>query len=129
MGLDCPRCTNGKLEEIEVDEILIDRCVVCGGVWFDQGELTQIVGEESGVKDLEAAMPEKQADILCPRCVDIILREQQLCELDGVSVSVYRCPSCLGTWMDRGVLRKSEDEHLAQNTKSCFTNILVKSSS
>lgn len=45
--LQCPRC-DGKLEEIRYEEVLIDRCNKCHGVWFDAGELDQVVGKEEG---------------------------------------------------------------------------------
>ena len=45
--MDCPRCT-GKLHAETYDEVGIDRCDTCGGVWLDAGELEQIIAEESG---------------------------------------------------------------------------------
>ncbi len=45
--MDCPRCT-GKLHAETYDEVNIDRCDTCGGVWLDAGELEQIIAEESG---------------------------------------------------------------------------------
>jgi Zn-finger nucleic acid-binding protein len=41
----CPRCT-GKLHSEVYDEVNVDRCDTCGGVWLDAGELEQIIGEE-----------------------------------------------------------------------------------
>ena len=45
--MDCPRCT-GKLHAEEYDQVNIDRCDTCGGIWLDAGELEQIIAEESG---------------------------------------------------------------------------------
>ena len=45
--MSCPRCT-GKLHSEVYDEVNIDRCDNCGGVWLDAGELEQIIAEESG---------------------------------------------------------------------------------
>ena len=45
--MDCPRCT-GKLHTEKYDEVNIDRCDTCGGVWLDAGELEQLIGEEKG---------------------------------------------------------------------------------
>ena len=44
--MSCPRCT-GKLHSEVYDEVNIDRCDTCGGIWLDAGELEQIIGEES----------------------------------------------------------------------------------
>ena len=41
----CPRCT-GKLHAQVYDEVSIDRCDTCGGVWLDAGELEQIRSTE-----------------------------------------------------------------------------------
>ena len=43
----CPRC-NGTLQETKVDEVSIDTCEKCGGVWLDSGELEQLTKREGG---------------------------------------------------------------------------------
>lgn len=37
----CPRC-GGELKEQQVDDVKIDECRDCGGVWLDRGELDQL---------------------------------------------------------------------------------------
>lgn len=37
----CPRC-GGELKEQQVDDVKIDECKDCGGVWLDRGELDQL---------------------------------------------------------------------------------------
>ena len=44
-ALDCPKC-DGKLVETDFENIKIDVCNACSGVWFDAGELAQVVGKE-----------------------------------------------------------------------------------
>lgn len=44
--LDCPRC-DGRLREMVFDDVRIDRCDKCEGVWLDTGELEQIIREEN----------------------------------------------------------------------------------
>jgi uncharacterized protein len=44
-GMECPRC-DGKLQETAYENIKIDVCDKCGGVWFDAGELAQVVDKE-----------------------------------------------------------------------------------
>jgi hypothetical protein len=43
--LQCPKC-DGTLEEVKYEDILIDRCVKCNGVWFDAGELELLTNRE-----------------------------------------------------------------------------------
>lgn len=44
--MSCPRC-EGKLHQRTFDEVTIDQCDRCQGIWLDTGELEQIVAEES----------------------------------------------------------------------------------
>ena len=43
--MNCPKC-DGKLVETEYENIKIDVCNSCTGVWFDAGELAQIVEKD-----------------------------------------------------------------------------------
>ena len=43
----CPRC-DGSLKESKFEEVLIDTCEKCGGVWLDSGELDQVMKKEKG---------------------------------------------------------------------------------
>jgi uncharacterized protein len=46
-SMRCPRC-DGSLIESAVDEVSIDTCEKCGGVWLDSGELEQLTKKETG---------------------------------------------------------------------------------
>ena len=46
-SMRCPRC-DGNLQEGKVDEVSIDTCEKCGGVWLDSGELEQLTKHEGG---------------------------------------------------------------------------------
>ncbi len=43
--LDCPKC-DGHLLETEYENVTIDVCDKCSGVWLDAGELAQVVDSE-----------------------------------------------------------------------------------
>ncbi|HXG91524.1 MAG TPA: zf-TFIIB domain-containing protein [Blastocatellia bacterium] len=43
--LACPKC-DGSLVEINYENIMIDRCDKCNGVWLDAGELEQLSKRE-----------------------------------------------------------------------------------
>lgn len=46
-SMKCPRC-DGSLNESKVEEVSIDVCDKCGGVWLDSGELEQLTKREGG---------------------------------------------------------------------------------
>lgn len=45
-SMQCPRC-DGSLKENKFEEVLIDICDKCGGVWLDSGELEQLTKKEN----------------------------------------------------------------------------------
>ena len=45
LGIKCPKC-EGTLIEADFENIKIDICNTCSGVWLDAGELTQVVDQE-----------------------------------------------------------------------------------
>ncbi len=45
--LKCPKC-DGNLVETNFENIKIDVCDQCSGVWLDAGELAQIVDKDKG---------------------------------------------------------------------------------
>jgi Zn-finger nucleic acid-binding protein len=45
IGLECPKC-DGALMEADFQNIKIDVCNKCHGVWFDAGELAQVIEKD-----------------------------------------------------------------------------------
>ena len=45
-SMKCPRC-DGTLMENKFEEVTIDTCDKCGGIWLDSGELEQLTKKDS----------------------------------------------------------------------------------
>lgn len=45
---DCPKCDGGKLVETNYENIKMDVCNKCHGVWLDAGELAHILHKDEG---------------------------------------------------------------------------------
>jgi len=45
--MKCPRC-GAVMEEVAVEQVKIDRCTGCGGVFLDNGELELLTHAKSG---------------------------------------------------------------------------------
>ena len=45
LELKCPKC-DGTLHETDYEEVKIDVCDKCSGVWFDAGELAQVIDKD-----------------------------------------------------------------------------------
>ncbi len=43
--MQCPRCP-GRLHEDTYDDVTIERCDTCQGVWLDAGELEHLISQE-----------------------------------------------------------------------------------
>ncbi|HSB09806.1 MAG TPA: zf-TFIIB domain-containing protein [Blastocatellia bacterium] len=43
-AIHCPKC-DGILVELTYEDVQIDRCNKCNGVWLDAGEMERIVGQ------------------------------------------------------------------------------------
>lgn len=41
----CPKCGDA-LEEVSFQEVLVDRCPSCQGIWLDPGELERLTAKE-----------------------------------------------------------------------------------
>jgi uncharacterized protein len=41
LELDCPKC-DGKLHEVTFEQVVIDVCDKCQGIWLDAGELALV---------------------------------------------------------------------------------------
>lgn len=46
-ALRCPKC-QGALAEITHEDVQVDRCTQCNGVWLDAGELERLTAREEG---------------------------------------------------------------------------------
>ncbi len=45
--MHCPKCGHTRVE-VELDGIKVDKCTCCSGIYFDDGELEQILEKQSG---------------------------------------------------------------------------------
>jgi len=108
--MECPKCV-GILEEKTVEDIKIDVCWACEGIWFDEGELGKILERDSEnfctvdlgrdeldgkeLSDVKDFLNEKSAK--CPRCQKKM--EKKPYEKNK-SVLTDACPGGCGVWLD-----------------------------
>ena len=103
----CPEC-KVDMFVLEFEQVEIDFCFTCKGVWLDSGEL-EAVGERAGalqsglLRALEERESRPPADgkRRCPVC------RKRLGEVTvdtEPSIVVDRCPNGHGLWFDRGEL-------------------------
>ena len=50
--MDCPVCKNSAMIVLELDEVEVDYCTECEGIWLDEGELELLLGDEARAKEV-----------------------------------------------------------------------------
>jgi Zn-finger nucleic acid-binding protein len=74
----CPICAR-SLKPVEREGVPIDYCQQCGGIWLDQGKLTELIQRET----LDSLR--KGQDVLMAA-----RRDREYDRLSGIDAAVYR---------------------------------------
>jgi Zn-finger nucleic acid-binding protein len=103
--MQCPKC-NGNMEVKKIENVEIDVCSKCAGVWFDQDELRKAKDQtdpDLNWMDFEIWKHEdrftfSQKPIKCPKCqIDMVI-----INYEDTNVEIDYCPQCRGTWLEEG---------------------------
>ena len=101
--MECPKC-QAQMEPVRFEDTEVDRCVRCGGLWFDaleEEEIRQRAGSE--VIDTgptwQAAMHDVQLRAFCPIDGALMIR---MVDAAQPQIWVESCPVCRGTFFDAG---------------------------
>jgi Zn-finger nucleic acid-binding protein len=105
--MKCPKCTTDTFASFAIREVTVERCDTCGGIWFDEWELSQILKESPELltslrgggerEDLDAERGH------CPHDATPLLR---IYSTINRSVVVDTCLQCRGIWLDVGEFEK-----------------------
>ena len=105
--MKCQKCESETLVGLKLEEVAVDRCSSCDGIWFDAHELGQLLAEDAkqvaslrrgGVRE---ALGGKKGN--CPRDAGELLRVYSAVEK---TVILDACPECRGIWLDGGEFEK-----------------------
>jgi Zn-finger nucleic acid-binding protein len=103
----CPKCATDTLVDFKVDDVVVNRCSSCDGIWFDADELSQLLAEDARqVTQLRrGSLREELAGKkgVCPREGGELLRVYSAVNR---SVIIDACPDCRGIWLDGGEFEK-----------------------
>lgn len=102
--MECVACKK-PMVVLELDQVEIDYCLSCGGIWLDAGELEALLGDSGETaRLLQATAALAQGDPGRRRCP--ICRKRMLTAAvpAATSVEIDHCPRRHGIWFDRGEL-------------------------
>lgn len=121
--MNCPKCSATEMMQETVEDVTIDRCPSCHGIWLDMLELEKLLAtdprpllEEDRV--FEAAPNVAGPRINCPRCQGTYLLKLNSREHPGTIVD--SCTVCYGTWLDAGELARLANVHLRDRLRMLF---------
>ncbi len=105
--MDCPVCRAAMIV-LEVEEVEIDYCTDCAGIWLDAGELELLLETPEQAKAVMASFSPAQSDET-PRKCPICLKKMDkvlVGEEGGKRELIDRCHKAHGLWFDRGELQQ-----------------------
>lgn len=113
--MNCPRCKtalNKKTIVERKEEIELDVCPSCDGIWFDPGELNSLDHITEPVliefRDIPSAYDQLTA-LFCPKCEDHPLMKKAEHPRDEKVILDY-CEHCNSIWLDHGELAAIQKE-------------------
>lgn len=103
--MDCPICKNEPMIVLELNEIEIDYCLNCKGIWLDAGELELLLGSSEETQYLlnsfTANIQTKEKSYKCPICNK---KMKKVSVNKDQKIIIDRCRSNHGIWLDNGEL-------------------------
>jgi Zn-finger nucleic acid-binding protein len=108
--MQCPKC-KAEMEKKSFQNIEVDRCTGCGGLWFDMMEaenLKTLQGSEKlDTAPLRADSLDEHRDIACPVCKTRMI---QMVDKSHPKLRYEGCPTCYGVFFDAGEFREFKAE-------------------
>jgi Zn-finger nucleic acid-binding protein len=110
------------METVLYENVEIDRCTTCQGIWFDRNEQEQL-RKKAGSETIDTGSQERGEqfdtvqDIVCPRdgamMRHIVVANQR-------HIGYEKCPRCGGVFFDAGEFRDFKTVTLGELIKSLF---------
>lgn len=117
MSNKCPRCNN-ELIAINIDDVIIDKCNQCNGIFLDKYELNRLKNIEKINTVLDdtaiSTFEDKKDSVRCIRCNTLM---KTINFAYSSNIMIDHCNNCDSVWLDGGELTKIID-YLKESYKS-----------
>lgn len=113
--MNCPKCSS-EMEKVTHQDVEVDRCTNCYGLWFDLLELDDLKAiEDSEHIDVGDAgvgkLYDHLTDVNCPQCgarmIKMVDRRQP-------HLSYEACTVCYGVFFDAGEFRDYKERRILE---------------
>lgn len=105
--MDCPVCKQSAMVTLELNEVEIDYCMQCEGIWLDAGELEILLGEPKKAQELINSFKIDSDNAENVRKCPICYKKMQKIVVGSAEpkLLIDRCRKGDGLWFDKGELR------------------------
>ncbi|MCM2282815.1 MAG: zf-TFIIB domain-containing protein [Bdellovibrionaceae bacterium] len=122
--MKCPKCASAQFKSFDTSEnIEVEFCGACGAIWFESGELSEMVDTPKDMpflkQSLSFARPTKLNCVTCDgvKLVDIPYHPEE-------KVRVDYCRECHGLLLDRKEVPAIEEINSRRNLSKSLTQVL-----
>ena len=99
----CPKCAC-EMMPISVQQVMVDRCPVCHGIWLDKTEL-EAVTVKGLVQHIDVGVLDKNAPVGDDRAAFCHACQAHMMSLTGTGdIELDWCERCGGMFFDKGEL-------------------------
>lgn len=104
--MNCVVCKE-PMVVLELDEVEIDHCLTCRGIWLDSGELELLLGDPAEVNSMLAQLAANEEAASGKRRCPICRKKMEIVSVSGERpVRIDRCRKHHGLWFDSGELEE-----------------------
>ncbi len=104
--MNCPVCKENAMITLELNEVEIDYCTACAGIWLDAGELEILLGgpdkEKALLDSLKTDSGVSENIRRCPICDKNM--QKVIVGSSGPALLIDKCARGDGLWFDKGEL-------------------------
>ncbi len=106
--MNCPVCKDTAMITLELNDIEIDYCTECSGIWLDSGELELLLEGSQKLPELLDSFKNHTTSTEKPRKCPICMTNMQkiLVGPADKNLTIDSCPKQHGLWFDRGELNE-----------------------
>ena len=119
--MNCPKCSS-EMKTVTYDDVEVDRCSGCQGLWFDGGEIEPLrhrqAAEAIDIGDAErGAELNATENYVCPRCSGGMIK---MVDAQQPHIWFESCGACGGAFFDAGEFRDLATHSVAEFFKDLF---------
>lgn len=113
--MNCPACKN-PMVILELNQVEIDYCTACKGIWLDRGELDLIFSTSEKKEIAKLFSVKSNLDEITRRC-PICKKKMSKVEFENNGIIIDSCSNEHGVWFDRGELKSILKSAEKENSK------------